>query len=172
MKFSVHKTCRTIALLAAILITGCGGENTFTGGGCNPADTVTNIQSFSVVGSTTDAGTEVINDSADFTLSWDLTSSCTYTYKLYLAATNAQLPIDVEIASGTCGLGRGCSYDADVSCSFDAMNKTISCGTGGAITVSSLLPDPGPAMPYFILEASNEMMDSDVMISDQVRIDF
>jgi len=162
-----------LSSLIVLALSACGGDPAFNEGGCNAADTPTNISSVAIVGSTTVGGTEVINDSADFSVSWDLTSSCTYTYKLYLAVTNTRTPgIDVEVASGTCGLGYTCTGIVDFDCSFDSTAKTLSCNGGSAVSVSSLLPDPGPASRYFILSASNEMMDNDTMATNQVRIDF
>jgi len=160
-------------VFASVMLVGCGGEDAFNVGGCNPANTPTNITSFSVVGSTTDSGTEVINSSDDFTLSWDLNSSCTYTYQLFLAPNNTQSDIfDISLDAGTCGHGLSCTYQVDVNCSFDAMGKTMTCNGGTPVDVSTLLPDPSPRNVYLILEASNEMMDSDVMASSQVRVDF
>lgn len=153
------------------LISSCGGDDVFDGG-CNAANTPTVISSTSVVGSTTDSGTEVINDSASFTVSWDLVSSCTYSYRLFLAATATPNNIDVEIDSGTCGFGYSCSYSNDITCSFSATNKTISCGGGSTVDVASLLPDPSPSNRYFILQASNEMMDTATRASAQVRVDY
>lgn len=160
-------------LLVPVLLSGCGGEDAFNGGGCNPADTITNISSFSVVGSTTDGNVEVVNGSNNFTLSWDLTSSCTYTYKLYLAVASTQIPgIDVEIDAGTCGHGLSCTYQVDVTCGFDSAGKTISCNGGPNINVAGILPDPSPSNRYFILSASNEMADKDTMASGVVRVDY
>lgn len=159
-------------IFLSFLISACGGEDAFDGG-CNPANTATVISSVSVVGSFTDTGPiEVIDESADFTVSWDLNSSCTYTYQLYLAATSAPTNLDIAINSGTCGFGQSCGYDNDVTCSFDATLKTITCGAGSAVNVSSLLPDPSPSNRYFILRASNEMMDSANSTSAQVRFDY
>lgn len=172
MKFS-KKNYLLVFIFFVFVISGCGGEPAFNGGGCNDADTPTNISSFSITGSTTAGSTEVINDTADFTVSWDLTSSCTYTYQVYLAVADVQNPaFDVVVASGTCGLGFSCSESVDFDCSFDATAKTMACNGGSSVDVSALLADPSPKNRYFILTASNEMLDSDFMASNQVRIDF
>ena len=164
----------SVVILLSLVLSACGGEDAFNGG-CNPADTPTNITSFFVGGSTTDMGTEVINESGDFTVSWDLTTSCTYTYEVFLATSGTQQAgVDVPIASGTCGFGYSCSTSVDITCSFDAANKTMTCDSGASEDVSSILVGMSPMQldRYLILEAHNEMMDSDVMASNQVRVDF
>lgn len=159
-----------VLLFFSLLISGCG-EEAFNGG-CNPADTATVISTLAVEGSRTDGATEVIDGSRDFTVSWDLTSSCTYTYSLYLAADVTQTNLDVELVSGTCGFGYSCNTSVDVDCSFDPASKELSCGSGDAVDVASQLPDPGPSNRYFILEASNELLDSATRVSPQVRLDY
>lgn len=155
-----------------VVIAGCG-ENAFNGG-CNAADTPTVISVFSVTGVRTDntSKLEVVDGSGDFQLSWDLDSSCTYTYSAYLSA-NAELGMDdIEISSGTCGFSLDCGYSADINCSFDGAAKTMSCAGAAAVDVSGALPDPSPQLPYIFLTASNEMSDTAVPKSQQVQVEF
>lgn len=163
-----------VLLLITLLVSACGGEDAFNGGGCNPADTPTVIGMFSVTGVSTDSvsGLEVIDDTGDFMLSWDLDSSCSYTYSAYLSANNELGLNDIEFSSGTCGFGHSCGYSADISCSFDAVDKSISCDSGSAIDVSAALPDPSPQTPYIFFTASNEMGDEPAPESQQVQVEF
>lgn len=171
-------TLKIISLITVIAIllavSACGGEDAFNAGGCNAADTPTDIHSFAVVGVSTDAasGLEVINDSGDFTLSWDLTSSCTYTYSVYLSENSEFGAADVEFASGSCGVGYSCTDNADINCRFDSTDNTITCDGGAAVAVGDALPGSSPQTPYIFFTASNEMSDEPAPVSEQVQFEF
>jgi hypothetical protein len=145
-------------------------------GVCNPADTPTVVHGFAIVGVGTNPvrALEVIDNSGDFFLSWDLTSSCSYTYSVYLSVNNELDQNDIEFFSGTCGVGYSCSYSVDIICSFDDTNKSIACSGDTAEDVSAALPGTSPQSltRYIFFTASNEMSDQSDPVFQQVQVEF
>jgi hypothetical protein len=160
----------------SLFLAACGGDDVFTAGGCNPADTPTDVERFFVTSASTNTGgIQIINETDDFSLGWDLTSSCSYTYTIYLSEdSNFNEASDIEFASGTCGIGYTCLYSADIDCDYNATGQTMACNGDPAVDVSGVLPGTSPQSltRYIFFTASNEMSDQSDPVFQQVQVEF
>lgn len=145
--------------LVFTLLSGCDGD-AFTSGGGRPPQTATTTVSFSATGTTSNNNMQVIDNSSSFTLSWDVVSSSSYYFNVYISENSELGSSDIAFFSGQCGAGRACGDSADFECNFDNTGKTIACNGGGAINVSSMLQAPSPQTAYLFLSVTNEMQDS------------
>ena len=145
--------------LVLTLIAGCDGD-AFTSGGGRPPQTATTTVSFSVAGTASSNNMQVIDNSSSFILSWDVVSSSSYYFNVYISENSELGSSDIAFFSGQCGAGRACGDSADFECTFDNAAKTISCNGGGVIEVSSMLQAPSPQTTYLFLVVTNEMQDS------------
>lgn len=165
-----YKFRPVIFILALSALSACGGD-TFNAGGGRPPETATSSVAFSVTGSKTTNNTQVIDDSVSFTLSWDVISSSTYNYSVFLSENSEFGQSDIPFFSGQCGIARACGDSADFDCSFDSTNKTIACNGGAGSNVSVLLQAASPKTAYMFLRVINEMQDS-MMVSTPQLVQF
>lgn len=159
-----------VFVLAVITLSACGGDS-FNAGGGRPPETATSNVTFSVAGSKVNNNTQVIDDSGSFTLSWDVISSSTYNYSVFLSENSEFGQSDIPFFSGQCGIARACGDSADFDCSFDSANKTIACNGGAGSNVSVLLQAASPKTAYMFLRVTNEMQDS-MMVSSPQSVQF
>jgi len=161
-----------IVISISLMASYCGEDayNSKTGNGVT-------IDTYAITGNYTDStdGLEVIDGSGtgsnDILLTWDVTTTHTYTFEVKLSADDVLDASDVLFFSGTCGYALACGASGDFTCSFDKSTVQISCNGGTAIDVTSVLNAIAPQSAYIFLKVTNESMTNTASEGQQVKFD-
>jgi len=164
MQYINHKNLIIVGFM--LLLTACGEDAFVSPGNSNkPADAETVINSFKATGASVDAGVEVIATTEPFSLAWNVSSSSTYTFEVWLSSNTELSGTDIKFFSGSCGPGKDClGALGDFDCDFVKSDTatTLACNNAAnPVDVADVLAgvSPGKITAYLFYKANNQVGD-------------